>query len=119
MNEKQKRISLSTLIGGILGIFCVIGVGYRLGIQGNEWYLIGMWYNRVIMGLLIGFSGSWIIIGEKNTLKNAAIRGLLLGLIVTSSIFLATALRDPVSWFAGITYGIIIDLVTTWFIQLR
>lgn len=120
MNQKQKRISLSTLMGGILGIFCILGVGYRIGIEGNLWFLLGMWYNRVVMGLLIGFSGTWIIIkGEKNILKNAVIRGLLLGLIVTSAIFLTTELRDPISWIAGIIYGIIIDSVTTWYIMVK
>ena len=54
-----KRIGLATETGAILGIFCILGAGGRVGgWAGNEILLIGLWYNRVIMGLLISFAGS-------------------------------------------------------------
>ena len=98
--------------GAALGVLCIIGVGSRIGFAGNESYLIGMWYNRVVMGLLIGLSPEIIIISD-DEMKNAAIRGLLLGFFVTTAILLSTNFKDIPSYFAGLTYGIIIDLVAT------
>jgi hypothetical protein len=114
MNLNRKRLGISVIIGAILGILCILGVGTRLGFSGNEWYLFGMWYNRVLMGLLIGFAGSWKIIeGKENATKNAVVRGFILGAIVTSAILFSTAFRDIISWAAGLVYGIIIDYLTT------
>jgi len=107
----QKRITISVLTGAFLGILCIIGVGTRIGFNGNIVYLIGMWYNRVIMGLLIGLSGE-IVLLEKRT-NNTILRGAIIGLVVTTGILLSTSFKDIPSFFAGIVYGIIIDYVST------
>ena len=107
----QKRISVSVLTGAFLGIFCIIGVGTRIGFDGNIVYLIGMWYNRVIMGLLVGLSGEIILI--ENDRNNSILRGAIIGLVVTTGILLSTSFKDIPSFFAGIVYGIIIDYVST------
>lgn len=118
MEINRKRVGISVLIGAILGIFCIIGVGTRLEFSGNEWYLFGMWYNRVVMGLLIGFAGSWKILeGKENLIKNALIRGVILGTIVTSAILFSTTFKDIPSWGAGVVYGIIIDVGATYFTE--
>ena len=112
----RDRLLISIFLGAVLGIFCIIGVGVRLGFSGNAWYLLGMWYNRVVMGVLIGFAGAWKIVrGMKNKFRNAAIRGFVLGGLVTSAIFLSTGLRDPLSWLAGFAYCVIIDVLATRF----
>lgn len=118
MQMNYRRLGISILLGAILGVLCIIGVGSRVGITGNEWYLLGMWYNRVLMGVLIGFAGSWMIVSreeKEGDLKNAAIRGFILGVVVTTSIFLSTEFRDVPAWFAGVAYGVIIDVVATHF----
>lgn len=107
-----KRISLGILTGAILGIICIIGVGTRVGFSGNFVYLIGMWYNRVIMGFIIGLSGE-IVILENSPKKNSILRGTIFGLVTTSAIFLSTSFRDIPSFLAGVVYGIIIDFVST------
>jgi hypothetical protein len=108
----QKRIVTALLSGAILGVFCIIGVGTRVGFSGNMIYLVGMWYNRVIMGLIIGLSGEVIVL-ENNLKNNSIIRGASIGLIVTSAIFLSTSFKDIPSFLVGILYGIIIDWVST------
>ena len=107
----QKRITVSVLTGAFLGVFCIIGVGTRIGFNGNILYLIGMWYNRVIMGLLIGLSGEIILIN--NDRNNSILRGAIFGLVVTTGILLSTSFKDIPSFFAGIVYGIIIDYIST------
>lgn len=105
----KKRLIISLLIGGILGIFCIVGVGNRIGYE-HSIFLMAMWYNRVVMGLMIGLAEDIQII--KGT-KNVLLRGALLGLIVSSAIFLISEFRDIPSFFAGIIYGVIIDFVAS------
>jgi len=108
--KQQKRVVIAIITGAILGIFCIIGVGTRLGFAGNEMFLLATWYNRVIMGLVIGFAGSWQFFKGKN---NPLARGLVLGFVISLALFLSTELRDPIGFGAGIVYGIIIDYVAT------
>jgi hypothetical protein len=102
----------------MLGVLCIIGVGARIpgGYLPNIVFLFGMWYNRVIMGLLIGFAGDVDLFSDASEKKlvNAALRGLIFGILVASAIFLSTEFRDLLSLFAGFAYGPIIDLVATW-----
>jgi hypothetical protein len=113
-----RRLSISVIVGALLGILCIIGVGARIpgGYLPNIVFLIGMWYNRVIMGLLIGLAGDIQIINSESNSKlaNAFLRGLIFGILVSSAIFLSTEFRDLLSFFAGIAYGIIIDIIATW-----
>jgi hypothetical protein len=117
MNMNRKRLGIAILTGALLGILCIIGVGLRLpgGYFANWVFLIGMWYNRVIMGLVIGLADEIVFIKGENSRMwaNAIVRGLLFGVILSAAIFLSTEFRDIPSFFAGIIYGIIIDLVST------
>ena len=116
-NMNRKRLGIAILTGALLGILCIIGVGLRLpgGYFANWVFLIGMWYNRVIMGLVVGLTDEIVIIKGENSRvwANAIVRGLIFGLIVSAAIFLSTEFRDILAFFAGIIYGIIIDLVST------
>ncbi|MFW9847850.1 MAG: hypothetical protein ACFFF4_01855 [Candidatus Thorarchaeota archaeon] len=120
-----RRIGIATILGAALGVLCIIGVGGRIdgGYNANMIYLLGIWYNRLIMGILIGFSGEWIILKSDRTknIGNAVIRGLIFGILIS----LATTFNlvsisgtmgpDILGFFAGIAYGPIIDLVATYF----
>lgn len=107
---QTQRVLTGVLMGAFLGIFCIVGVGARLGFGGNEVYLFGMWYNRVVMGLVIGLAGSVKIIDSE---YNFIVRGFLLGLVVSAAITLSTEFRDVPSFFAGLAYGVIIDWAAT------
>ncbi|MFW6040672.1 MAG: hypothetical protein ACOC85_02435 [Thermoplasmatota archaeon] len=109
---KTKRLIIAIIMGAALGVLCIVGVGMRIGYSGNELFLFSMWYNRVIMGILIGLAYDIKII---NSDKNFILRGLLLGLIVTSAITLTSEFKDWPSFFAGIAYGVIIDWAATRF----
>ena len=112
-----RRIGIATITGALLGVLCIIGVGSRIGgYLPNILFLTGMWYNRVIMGVLIGFAGDVVLVKstrEKN-LGNAIVRGLIFGILVSFAIFLSTEFRDVPALFAGFAYGPIIDLIATW-----
>ncbi len=109
---KKRRVIVSVIAGAILGVFCIIGVGTRIGFDGNLLFLFAMWYNRVIMGLLIGLAYDVKLIKSD---KNFIVRGLFLGLLVTSAITFTSGFRDWPSFFAGLAYGVIIDWAATRF----
>lgn len=105
----KKRLTVSLITGALLGIVCIIGVGIRTGkLGGNGLFLLAMWYNRVVMGLMIGLAGGWQLVDGA---WNRYLRGGLLGFLVSLAIFLSTGLRDVPAFLAGIVYGLIIEYV--------
>jgi hypothetical protein len=113
-----KRIGFATVLGAILGIFCILGASGRVGGWiGNEILLIGLWYNRVVMGLLIGLAGDLYLIenGKSSKWLNTTLRGAILGFLVTLQFYLSTNLLDLPTFLVGIIYGIILDLLSTLF----
>ena len=111
---KNNRILISTALGAVLGIFCIIGVSGRIPISGNELFFVGMWYNRVILGFVIGLSADLTI--TQNEKLNPVIRGALLGFFIALAILLSSQAKDVMSFFAGIGYGVIIDVLVTWYL---
>ena len=97
----SKKLKVSIISGALLGIICIIGGGIRMGYSGNQLYLFALWYNRLIMGILIGLT-------EMKAGVNGLVKGGFLGLIVSLAFYLSTGMSDLVSFLAGIIYGVII-----------
>lgn len=100
-----KRIKICVVSGAVLGVFCIVGAYVRSGYQSEAYYLFALWYNRLLMGLLIGLAGGNLgwpkVIG----------RGALFGLIVSFAFYSSIGFKDVVSFLAGIVYGIIIEYI--------
>lgn len=99
-----KRLKMSLIGGIILGLFCVVGAYIRSGFDASVVFVFALWYNRVIMGLVIG--AAW----PKVTKKQAVLRGAVLGLLVSFAFYATSGYVDVVSFLAGIVYGIILEL---------
>ena len=95
----NKRLLLGVISGAILGIFCIIGASTRLGWEGNQLLIFALWYNRLVLGLLIGLAGNLII----STLQTVSQRG--------AAYFLTSGASDWVSFIAGVICGVIIEFV--------
>jgi len=113
-----RRLGIAVVVGALLGVLCIIGVGARIpGQYSNVIYLTAVWYNRVIMGLMVGFAGHVTIIKSEKEINyvNAIVRGLIIGLIVSSATLLLsdTLPLDWLGWFMGLVYGPIIDVIAT------
>lgn len=102
-----KRINVSLLAGAILGVFCIIGALVRSGFQIEYYLLFSLWYNRLLMGLVIGLP--WPKIGMPKLLA----RGAVLGLIISFAFYSSTGFADVVSFLAGIVYGVIIEFIAS------
>ncbi len=99
----NKRL-VNALIGGvILGIVCVIGAYARSNFTASADFVFSLWYNRVILGLVVG--APW----PDTTRNKALLRGALFGLLVSFAFYSSTGFQDPVSFVAGIIYGIILE----------
>ena len=98
-----KRMKVSLAAGAILGVVCIVGAQVRSGFEQEAFYLFAFWYNRLLMGLVIGLAG------RTKTLPQALTRGGFLGLLVSLAFYSATGFHDLVGFLAGIVYGVIIE----------
>jgi len=99
----KRRMITSLITGAILGVVCIIGATIRFGGEASTYLLFALWYNRIIMGLVIGLSS------KKSEMSYVLIRGAVLGLVVSFAYFATTGFTDVVSFIAGIVYGVIIE----------
>ena len=116
MENKIKRLILGIIMGAILGIFCIIGVSQRLPdpVYPNALiYLIGAWYNRVVMGALIGLAGDIKLLKEKDSTLNATLRGAIIGAFVSVSFAFFSQEMTITYFFAGMVFGLLNDIITT------
>ena len=117
-----KRLGISTLAGAILGVVCILGAVQRIpgNFSDNLAYLMGIWTMRVILGIVIGLAGDIVIFkGEQwQPWVNTVIRGILFGLIFSVAILLIDPFKDYSTFAAGIAYGPVTDLITTFIIFL-
>ena len=100
-----KRMKICIASGAVLGVVCIVGAFVRSGFQSDAYLLFALWYNRLIMGLVIGLAG-----GNPGWPKIIG-RGAFFGLVVSLTFYLSTGFTDVVSFLAGIVYGIIIEYI--------
>ncbi|NLA33040.1 MAG: hypothetical protein GX864_03795 [Mollicutes bacterium] len=99
----EKRMIKGLVGGALLGIVCVIGANIRSGFNSDLNFIFALWYNRVIIGLVIGAPWS-------NLKRNKELfRGGILGLLVSFAFYASTNFQDPISFIAGIIYGVILE----------
>jgi hypothetical protein len=101
----NKRIIITIITGAILGIFCIIGATVRSTETLSTAYLFSFWFNRIIMGLVIGLLGTRLILWKR------LVRGLIIGLFVSLAFYSATEFNDLMGFLAGGVYGVIIEFV--------
>lgn len=101
----KKRMIVALIGGALLGIVCVIGAYIRSGSSVSPLFVFSLWYNRVIIGLAVG--APW----DKVSRNMALLRGAILGLLVSFAFYCATGFQDPVSFIAGMVYGVILEAV--------
>jgi len=98
-----KRLIVATIMGAILGVFCVVGANVRYSGTLAGDYIFSFWFNRVLIGLFIG-----LLIPIKNPYYTA-LRGALVGLLISFAFYSATSYLDLTGFLVGAVYGIIIE----------
>ena len=92
--------------GALLGVVCILGAWGRSGTVHGGSYFFAFWYNRLLMGGVIGLAGNET--GKPNLLRGAA-----LGFLVSFAFYSSTGFHDLMGFLAGIAYGVIIELVAS------
>jgi hypothetical protein len=110
----NRRALTGLILGAVLGVLCIFGVNFRMGDQVTGLFLFATWFNRIVMGLMIGFYTP-----ASKKLSTAALRGGILGLVVSFSLYSATDFLDTPGFIAGIFYGIIIDVICTKYGEIK
>ncbi len=98
-----KRMKTALIGGVLLGIVCVVGANIRSGFTASPTFVFSLWYNRVILGLIVG--APWAV----TVRSKALLRGALLGLLVSFAFYCSTGFKDPISFVAGVLYGVILE----------
>lgn len=106
-----KRMGIALVIIALFGVLCVyVQTLVTPADQITMPYLMTIFYNRLLLGFVIGLSGSLKLLNGE--LANAVLRGGIMGAIVSLGIsFYGSTGFIP----AGIVFGIITDLVATKF----
>ena len=99
----NRRMTTALVGGALLGLVCVVGASIRSGFSVSSGFVFSLWFNRVLIGLVVG--APWTATGKGKTL----LRGAVLGLIVSFAFYSSTGFEDPVSFIAGILYGVILE----------
>ncbi|MBN2394900.1 MAG: hypothetical protein JXC36_00370 [Candidatus Atribacteria bacterium] len=99
-----KRMKICLIVGSILGVFCIIGASLRSPGSSTS-FLFALWYNRLLMGLVIGLSAKSLSFGK------AIGRGAFLGFIISFAFYSSTCFYDIVSFLAGVIYGMVIEII--------
>jgi hypothetical protein len=101
----SKRMLICIICGAVLGVVCIVGATLRSDSALEFNYLLSFWYNRLLIGFVIGLAGRgkslWIML----------MRGALIGLLVSFAFYSSTGFQDPIGFAAGIVYGVIIESV--------
>lgn len=107
----NKRVLYGLILGAILGVVCIVGAQLRMPGQLSAAYLFSFWFNRLLMGLVIG------LFSTPKSLRIGLLRGLLLGAFVSFAFFSATEFLDFMGFMAGVVYGVIIETVLFYIIK--
>ena len=100
----NKRLLVGLISGAVLGVICIVGASLRSSETLSNTYLFAFWYNRLMIGLVIGLL-------QKNTLKIYVLKGVVIGILISIAFYSSTNFQDVVGFIAGIVYGAIIPLV--------
>ena len=99
----DRRMKEALIGGALLGIICVVGAYIRSGLTASPVFVFSLWYNRVIIGLAVG--APW----KESNRSKTLLRGAILGLLVSFAFYSSTGFEEPISFLAGIVYGVILE----------
>lgn len=102
---RRKRLIAALIAGAVLGVVCILGANLRSDTALAPDYLFAFWYNRLLIGLVIGLAGA------VSNIKLRILRGVILGFLVSFAFYSSTGYADLTGFLAGVIYGVIIEFV--------
>jgi len=105
-----KQFVVSLISGSILGVVCILGASLRMPNSLSNVYLFAFWFNRFLMGLVLG------LVPLKGRLSIKMVKGVILGLVISFAFYSATDFFDLTGFLVGGVYGVVIVLVNQWLV---
>ena len=102
----QKRLKRALITAFIFGILCVLSFIIRFGYKENFIYLLALFYNRLLIGVVIG------LLSQKKGII-VLLRGLLLGLLIGLGLYISSEFKDVIGLIGGGIAGLVIDAVAS------
>ena len=109
----NKKLMVSLITGALLGVVCILGARLRYSESLGNTYLFAFWFNRLLMGFVIG------MVVLKGDLLVKLLKGAVIGLIVSFALFSATDFYDLIGFLVGAVYGGIIVYVNHIFVESK
>jgi hypothetical protein len=107
---KMKRLIISLIIGALSGLFCIFWTYLEMsGFETTIQYLITIFYNRLLIGFVVGISNSLKIINRNP--QNTILRGAIIGAIISVALYIQTGSLGFIP--PGIVFGAIADFLAT------
>ncbi|PXF60014.1 MAG: hypothetical protein C4B59_10325 [Candidatus Methanogaster sp.] len=104
-----KRLVIATILGTLCGLFCMCGAMTKFPEEFGTFMLIGIVYNRALIGIVIGTSD--------NIDLHPALRGAIIGIVVSMAMAIFSCDSDSSGALMllafGLVYGVLIDVVTS------
>jgi hypothetical protein len=99
----KKRMIVALITGALLGVVCILGASLRYQGSLEASYLFAFWFNRLMMGFVIG------VIDWPISLTKRLASGAIVGLFVSFAFYSATDFMDLTGFLVGAIYGVIIE----------
>lgn len=106
----NKRVIIGLLLGALLGVVCIVGASLRMPGELSPVYLFAFWFNRLLMGVVIG------LLSRPKHIKDALFRGILFGTLISFAFYSASSFHDLTGFLAGLVYGVMIE-VTLYYVS--
>jgi hypothetical protein len=99
-----RKIIIGLSVGAILGGVCILGANIRYTNTLPNRYLFAFWFNRFLMGFV------FVLLPFNLKISHKIIRGIVIGLFVSYSFYIATNYNDFIGFIVGGVYGVILEL---------
>ena len=102
----KNRFQRALITAAIFGIICVLSFVIRFGYKNNFIYLLALFYNRLLIGVVIGLLST-------NKGFIVLFRGLIIGFLVGLGLYISSEFTDIVAVIGGGVIGLIVDAVAS------
>ncbi|MFX0069739.1 MAG: hypothetical protein ACFFAO_01485 [Candidatus Hermodarchaeota archaeon] len=108
-----KRMVITIVLGALAGLMCAYGTSTApvpkeyLTME----FLVWVWYNRFILGFVLGIADHIRLLN--NDIGNSAVRGAIIGAIISILMIIIPGVAAISYLFAGIVFGLLIDIIAT------
>jgi len=107
---KIKRLIISLLVGALSELFCIFWTYLEMsGFATTIQYLLTIFYNRLLIGFVVGISESFKIFNKDS--QNSISRGALIGAVVSVGLYIQIGSFGFIP--PGIVFGAIADFLAT------